>query len=322
MTRRAGAEKVGLASGGTISGTVLDPMGKPAEGVIVLAGSLAAETGASGTYRLRGVAPGIRTLEAFGKDDLAARNDAVRVKTGETPEVSLRLARSATVTGTVIDEKSGRPLPGVRLSASAAGFSFSFRDGETISRRARTDVKGKFRIAGLAARRYSIKASKTDYLPATMPGVVAAVSAPGTVAIALQKAAGVAGRVTDEKGAPVAGARVRFVAEQGIRAILRGGPAALLGRPGVIVQAGPMQRLVFGEFDGTRSPRVEAFLAACLKGGINAEISPDIRREIWQKFVFLAGMSAVTASTRSSLGPVLSNPLTRQFFLDLMREAS
>ena len=42
-----------------------------------------------------------------------------------------------------------------------------------------------------------------------------------------------AGRVTDEKGAPVAGARVRFVAEQGIRAILRGGPAALLGRPGV-----------------------------------------------------------------------------------------
>ena len=233
MTRRAGAEKVGLASGGTISGTVLDPMGKPAEGVIVLAGSLAAETGASGTYRLRGVAPGIRTLEAFGKDDLAARNDAVRVKTGETPEVSLRLARSATVTGTVIDEKSRRPLPGVRLSASAAGFSFSFRDGETISRRARTDVKGKFRIAGLAARRYSIKASKTDYLPATMPGVVAAVSAPGTVAIALQKAAGVAGRVTDEKGAPVAGARVRFVAEQGIRAILRGGPAALLGRPGV-----------------------------------------------------------------------------------------
>src|SRR5207249_1876940 len=180
MTRRAGAEKVGLASGGTISGTVLDPMGKPAEGVIVLAGSLAAETDGSGTYRLRGIAPGIRTLEAFGKDDLAARNDAVRVRKGETAEVSLRLARSATVTGTVVDEKSRRPLPGVRVSASAAGFSFSFRDGETISRRARTDAKGKFRIAGLAARRYSIKASKTDYLPATMPGVVAAVSVPGT----------------------------------------------------------------------------------------------------------------------------------------------
>jgi 2-dehydropantoate 2-reductase len=93
-----------------------------------------------------------------------------------------------------------------------------------------------------------------------------------------------------------------------------------IGRPGVITQKGPMQRLVFGEYDGRRSPRAEAFLAACQRGGINAEISSDIRREIWQKFVFLAGMAAVTASTRKPLGPVRSNPMTRQFFLDLMRE--
>lgn len=93
-----------------------------------------------------------------------------------------------------------------------------------------------------------------------------------------------------------------------------------ISRPGVIAQTGPMQRLVFGEYDGARSRRAEDFLAACRRGGINAEISPDIRREIWQKFVFLAGMAAATASTRRPLGPVRSNPLTRQFFLDLMRE--
>jgi len=93
-----------------------------------------------------------------------------------------------------------------------------------------------------------------------------------------------------------------------------------IARPGVIAQKGPMQRLVFGEHDGRRSQRAEAFLAACQRGGINAEISPDVRSEIWQKFVFLASMAAVTASTRKPLGPVRSNPLTRQFFLDLMRE--
>src|SRR5215475_11254256 len=93
-----------------------------------------------------------------------------------------------------------------------------------------------------------------------------------------------------------------------------------IARPGVIAQKGPMQRLVFGEFDGRPSSRAQAFLDACKKGGINAEISPDIRREIWQKFVFLAGMAAATASTRRSLGPVRSHPYTRQFFLDLMRE--
>ena len=231
--RRSGVEKITLRSGGTVSGTVLDPAGKPAEGAIVLSGSVAAKSDASGTYRLAGVPRGTRTLEALGKGDLATRNDEVRVKTRETSEVSLRLSRSASVAGSVIDEKTRRPVAGVRVSASAGGFSFSFREGETASRRARTDAKGKFRIAGLAARGYSIKASKTDYLPATMPGIVAGVSAPGSVAIALQKAAGVIGRVTDEKGAPVPGARVRFVAEQGIRAILRGGPAALLGRSGV-----------------------------------------------------------------------------------------
>jgi len=229
--QRTGVEKITLKSGGTVSGTVLDPAGKPAEGVIVLSGSLAAKTDASGTYRLAGVPRGTRTLEAFGKGNLVAENDSVRVKKGETSEVPLRLARSASVTGNVIDEKTRRPLPGVRVSASTGGVSF--RPSETASRRARTDAKGKFRIAGLATRRYSIKASKTDYLPATMPGIVAAVSAPGTVAIALQRAAAVSGRVTDEKGAPVAGARVRFVAAQGMRAILRGGPAAFLGQPGV-----------------------------------------------------------------------------------------
>src|SRR5438445_8320232 len=230
--QRTDVGKVTLKKGGTGSGTVLDPAGKPAEGVIVLSGSLAVMTDASGNYRLAGVARGTRMVEAQGKSDLVAENDSVRVKKGETSEVPLRLARSASVTGSVIDEKTRRPLPGVRVSASTGGFSF--RPGETASRRARTDAKGKFRIAGLAARRYSIKASKTAYLPATMPGIAAAVSAPGILAIALQKAATVSGRVTDEKGSPVAGARVRFARDSNVRALLRGGPAAFLGRPGVM----------------------------------------------------------------------------------------
>jgi len=93
-----------------------------------------------------------------------------------------------------------------------------------------------------------------------------------------------------------------------------------ISRPGVIAQKGPMQRLVFGEYDGSRSQRAQAFLAACKRGGINAEISPDIRSEIWQKFIFLASMAAVTAATRKPLGPVRSHPMTRRFLLDLMRE--
>ncbi len=96
--------------------------------------------------------------------------------------------------------------------------------------------------------------------------------------------------------------------------------AANLGRPGVIVQTGPMQRLVFGEYDGRRSARAERLLAACTAGGINAEISGDIRADIWRKFVFLVGLSAVTATMRMPIGPIRENPTTRRFLHDIMAE--
>jgi 2-dehydropantoate 2-reductase len=96
--------------------------------------------------------------------------------------------------------------------------------------------------------------------------------------------------------------------------------ATTISRPGVVQKTGSLERLVFGEFDGSRSSRAEALLEACLRGGINAEISPDIRREIWQKFVFLVGLSGATTAMRRPIGPIRSNPQTRAFLLDLMRE--
>ncbi|MEO8348899.1 MAG: carboxypeptidase regulatory-like domain-containing protein [Acidobacteriota bacterium] len=226
---RVTAGKLTLRTGGSVTGTVLDPAGKPVEGAVVVTGTLAAKTDASGAYRLAGVPVGAQAVEAFSKD-LAARNDSVRVKKGETSQVPLRLARSAAVTGTVVDEKSRRPIAGVRVSTASVGFSLR---GAEPGRRARTDAKGKFRLVGLRPRAYSIRAAKADYLPVSMPGVVAGVSAPGTVAIALQKSAGIAGRVTDEAGAPVPGARVQIARDSGMRALMRGGPAAFLGRGGV-----------------------------------------------------------------------------------------
>jgi len=97
--------------------------------------------------------------------------------------------------------------------------------------------------------------------------------------------------------------------------------ATTIGRPGVIVQTGHMQRLVFGEYDGKRSPRAEALLAAARAGGINAEIADDIRRALWEKYVFLVALSGATTSMRVPLGPIRANPRTRQFVLDLMHEA-
>ena len=96
--------------------------------------------------------------------------------------------------------------------------------------------------------------------------------------------------------------------------------ATTIDGPGVIRQTGPMQRLLFGEFDGSRSPRGQALLEACLAGGIKAELSENILRDIWQKYVFLVGLSGTTTAIRKPVGPIRESPQTRAFLLDVMRE--
>lgn len=96
--------------------------------------------------------------------------------------------------------------------------------------------------------------------------------------------------------------------------------AATIERPGVIRQTGPMQRLIIGEFDGKRSERAESFFQACRRGRIAVEISENVERDIWEKFVFLVGLSGTTTTMRSSIGPIRENPTTRAFLLDVMRE--
>ena len=96
--------------------------------------------------------------------------------------------------------------------------------------------------------------------------------------------------------------------------------ATSIARPGVIGRTGTLERMVFGEFDGIASPRAKRFLGACLAGGIKAELARDIRREIWEKFVFLVALSGTTATMRTTIGPIRANPQTRAFLLDVMRE--
>ena len=96
--------------------------------------------------------------------------------------------------------------------------------------------------------------------------------------------------------------------------------AANISRPGVIRQTGTMQRCIVGEYDGRRSARVEALHEALLRAGVKAEISDDIRRTTWEKFVFLVGLSGSTTTMRSTIGPIRENPQTRAFLFDLMKE--
>jgi len=96
--------------------------------------------------------------------------------------------------------------------------------------------------------------------------------------------------------------------------------ASSIGEPGVIKHIGTMQRVVIGEYSGGPSPRVEALRDVLSKGGVTAEISDDIERTIWEKFVFLVGLSATTTLLRTPLGPVREDPESRALLLSVMRE--
>jgi 2-dehydropantoate 2-reductase len=96
--------------------------------------------------------------------------------------------------------------------------------------------------------------------------------------------------------------------------------ATHISRPGVIHQTGTMQRIIVGEYDGSLSDRARALHEALVRSGVTAELSTDVRRSIWEKYVFLVGLSATTTTTRRPLGAVLDNPRSRAFLHEIMRE--
>jgi 2-dehydropantoate 2-reductase len=97
--------------------------------------------------------------------------------------------------------------------------------------------------------------------------------------------------------------------------------AASIAEPGVIRHSGAMQKLVFGEYDGTTSPRVTRFRDACVAAGIDTELSSRIRQTVWEKFIFLVGLSGTTATMRVQIGPIRSHVQSRAFLHDVMDEA-
>jgi 2-dehydropantoate 2-reductase len=83
--------------------------------------------------------------------------------------------------------------------------------------------------------------------------------------------------------------------------------AAVVAEPGVIRHTAN-DRLIFGELDGTRSPRLERLLEACGPAGFNASLSDHIERDIWRKFVWLSMFSGVTTVTRLPIGAIREDP--------------
>jgi len=89
--------------------------------------------------------------------------------------------------------------------------------------------------------------------------------------------------------------------------------------PGRVVYSGRGE-IVFGEPDGTRSPRVERLAAALAAAGIAHEVRADILVGAWEKLAWNAGFNAVTALTGTTVAQVLAHPGTRELVVAAMEE--
>ena len=83
--------------------------------------------------------------------------------------------------------------------------------------------------------------------------------------------------------------------------------SAVIAEPGVIRHTAN-DRLIFGELDGSRSPRLERLLDACRTAGFQARLSDRIESDIWIKFVWLSVFSGMTTVTRLPIGPLRDDP--------------
>jgi 2-dehydropantoate 2-reductase len=96
--------------------------------------------------------------------------------------------------------------------------------------------------------------------------------------------------------------------------------AAQLLSPGVILRIGAEGRMVLGELDGTVTGRIERLSGAFREAGIVHDVSSDIQRVLWEKFLFITGIGSVTALARSGIGPLLATPEGRTLLTALGAE--
>jgi len=96
--------------------------------------------------------------------------------------------------------------------------------------------------------------------------------------------------------------------------------AATIGEPGVIAHTGTMARLLFGPVEPSQRKTAEALLASCQGAGIDAELSNDILRALWEKFAFLSAFSGLTSVARQPLGVLRDDPDLRATLEAAIRE--
>lgn len=195
-----------LRPGRDVTGTVFGQDGRtPAPGALVRfegdAESRWVRARSDGTFALSGLPdrPGVLVADAGD-----AGRGSTPAPAGQT-QATIALAPTALLQGVVVEAATADPVAGVRVVARA-------REGSYV---AVSGADGRYRITGLAGGECALSADHAGFVPWSREGIRLAAGEAEGLDVALTRGAAVAGRVTDEQGAPVAGAAGHVVRRGG-----------------------------------------------------------------------------------------------------------
>jgi 2-dehydropantoate 2-reductase len=91
---------------------------------------------------------------------------------------------------------------------------------------------------------------------------------------------------------------------------------------GRIIQLADFQRLIYGELDGQKISRMEAVHQVFQGAGFDTAISADILQDMWQKWVYLASVGAITCLLGGNIGEIVAVPGGTDLSLSALRECA
>jgi 2-dehydropantoate 2-reductase len=100
------------------------------------------------------------------------------------------------------------------------------------------------------------------------------------------------------------------------------GVSAYIEAPAVIAERGGATIIRFGELAGGVSPRAERLAGELAGAGFAIEALPDMRVQLWEKFVFICAFSGVTSLARLPIGAIRAEPAADRLYRGVMDEVA
>jgi protocatechuate 3,4-dioxygenase beta subunit len=278
--------RLALVPGVSVAGAVVDDRGLPLPAVEVSATPTAPEesdalpevvaTGADGGFRVGPLPPGTIRLGARAPGYLLRDTATLALVAGQAPPATrLELVRGAAISGRVVDARGAaqsgadvrcvgagaddlvvlyEPLP---LAAEAAAMGGT---GRAVggAKAARTDARGTFTLEGLLPGRVHLEIARAPLVPLrTGDWTLAPGQHLDAGVLTLRDGVLLSGRVVDEAGLPVAGARVTTTPTAGLFAETDAAGAFQLA-----LTPGPYEVTATGRAGGAASTKVRVDAAA------------------------------------------------------------